>query len=129
MSKKIIINEEQYKKLVLLMKEDCCSQYSYSPENVLIVKKYLDNNFKRGSLEQIGDNGLPTNIQIVAIINPQTGNVAQNMYDHQLLELLIEQFKNMFVDAIERERFLTQVMKDWYYNKISPYGSLSVNFV
>ena len=111
------------------MKEDCCSQYSYSPENVLIVKKYLDDNFKRGNLEQMGDNGLPVNIQIVAIINSQTGNVAQNMYDYQLLELLIEQFKNMFVDEVERKRFLTQVMKDWYYNKISQYGSLSVNFV
>ena len=129
MPKRIIVTESQYKRLVLAMKEDCCKQYTYSPENVLIVKKYLDDNFKRGNIEGIGNDGMPSNTQIVAIINRQTGNVAQNMYDHQLLELLIDKFQNMFVDKEERKRFLIQVMKDWYSNKIGLYGSLSVNFV
>ena len=110
-----------------MLQEEMSKQYSYSPEKVLIVKKYLDDNFKKGSIEGIGDDGMPTNTCIVAMINPQTGNVAQNMYDYQLLELLIDKFQNMFVDKEERSKFLGQVMRDWYEDKIGLYGSLSVN--
>ena len=126
---KVIINEKQAKKLVQLMAEDCacCKQYSYSPEKVLIVKKYLDDNFKKGSIEGMGNDGMPSNTCIVAMINPQTGNVAQNMYDYQLHEFLINKFQNMFVDKDERSKFLGQVMRDWYEDKIGLYGSLSVN--
>lgn len=128
---RLIINEKQCKKLLSLMQEDCChqKQYAYSPENVLIVKKYLDDNFKKGNLEGIGNDGLPNNTPIVAIINTKTGTPAQNMYDHQLLDLLIDKFQNMFVDEMERKSFLLQVMKDWYDNKIGLYGNLSVNYV
>lgn len=104
-------------------------EYSYSPENVLIVKKYLDDNFRRGNLEGLGEDGLPSNTPIVVMINIQTGKPVQDMYDHQLLELLIDKFQNMFVDEIERKSFLLQVMKDWYDNKIGLYGGLSVNHV
>lgn len=125
---KLILTEKQVAKLYkLMLQEEMGKQYSYSPEKVLIVKKYLDDNFKKGSIEGIGDDGMPTNTCIVAMINPQTGNVAQNMYDYQLLELLIDKFQNMFVDKEERSKFLGQVMRDWYEDKIGLYGSLSVN--
>lgn len=125
---KIILTEKQVAKLYkLMLHEEMTMQYSYSPEKVLIVKKYLDDNFKKGSIEGIGDDGMPKNTCIVAMINPQTGNVAQNMYDYQLLELLIDKFQNMFVDKDERSKFLGQVMRDWYEDKIGLYGSLSVN--
>lgn len=125
---KFILTEKQVAKLYkLMLQEEMGKQYSYSPEKVLIVKKYLDDNFKKGSIEGIGDDGMPTNTCIVAMINPQTGNVAQNMYDYQLLELLIDKFQNMFVDKEERSKFLGQVMRDWYEDKIGLYGSLSVN--
>lgn len=125
---KIILTEKQIAKLYkLMLQEEITMQYSYSPEKVLIVKKYLDDNFKKGSIEGIGDDGIPKNTCIVAMINPQTGNVAQNMYDYQLHELLIDKFQNMFVDKDERSKFLGQVMRDWYEDKIGLYGSLSVN--
>ena len=125
---KLILTEKQVAKLYkLMLQEEMGKQYSYSPEKVLIVKKYLDDNFKKGSIEGMGDDGMPTNTCIVAMINPQTGNVAQNMYDYQLLELLIDKFQNMFVDKEERSKFLGQVMRDWYEDKIGLYGSLSVN--
>lgn len=127
---KLILTEKQVAKLYkLMLQEEMGKQYSYSPEKVLIVKKYLDDNFKKGSIEGIGDDGMPTNTCIVAMINPQTGNVAQNMYDYQLLELLIDKFQNMFVDKEERSKFLGQVMRDWYEDKIGLYGSLSVNYL
>lgn len=125
---KIILTEKQVANLYrMMLQEEMSKQYSYSPEKVLIVKKYLDENFKKGSIEGMGDDGMPNNTCIVAMINPQTGNVAQNMYDYQLLELLIDKFQNMFVDKEERSRFLGQVMRDWYEDKIGLYGSLSVN--
>ena len=127
---KLILTEKQVAKLYkFMLQEEMGKQYSYSPEKVLIVKKYLDDNFKKGSIEGIGDDGMPTNTCIVAMINPQTGNVAQNMYDYQLLELLIDKFQNMFVDKEERSKFLGQVMRDWYEDKIGLYGSLSVNYL
>lgn len=125
---KIIITENQCKQLYkMMLQEEMGKQYPYSPEKVLVVKKYLDDNFKKGNLEGIGDDGMPSNTCIVAMINPQTGNVAQNMYDYQLLDLLIDKFQNMFVDKDERSKFLGQVMRDWYEDKIGLYGGLSVN--
>ena len=125
---KLILTEKQVANLYrMMLQEEMSKQYSYSPEKVLIVKKYLDENFKKGSIEGMGDDGMPNNTCIVAMINPQAGNVAQNMYDYQLLELLIDKFQNMFVDKEERSRFLGQVMRDWYEDKIGLYGSLSVN--
>jgi hypothetical protein len=125
---KIIINEKQAKKLVQLMNEECVvTQYTYSPEKVLIVKRYLDDNFKKGSIEGIGEDGMPTNTSIVALMNKQTGNVARNMYDYQLHRFLIDKFQDMFTNDDERSKFLGQVMRDWYEDKIGLYGSLSVN--
>ena len=128
---KLIVNEEQAKKLIRLIKEDCvnCQQYTYSPDNVLIVKKYLDDNFKKGNFAGVGEDGRPSNTPIVAMINVQTGQPTQNMFDHQLLDLLIDEFQGMFVDKNERSRFLSQVMRDWYEDKIGLYGNLSVNHV
>lgn len=127
---KLVINENQAKKLIQLMHEECCcKQYSYSPENVLIVKKYLDDNFKKGNFAGVGEDGRPSNTPIVAMINVQTGQPTQNMFDHQLLDLLIDEFQGMFVDKNERSRFLSQVMRDWYEDKIGLYGNLSVNHV
>ena len=125
---KVILTEKQAEKLIGMMMNET-KEYSYSPENVLIVKKYLDDNFRRGNLEGLGEDGLPSNTPIVVMINIQTGKPVQDMYDHQLLELLIDKFQNMFVDEIERKSFLLQVMKDWYDNKIGLYGGLSVNHV
>jgi hypothetical protein len=45
----------------------------------------------------------------------------------QCKDMLIDKYKKMFTDDDERDKFLGQVMKDWYNNKIGLYGSLSVN--
>jgi hypothetical protein len=104
--------------------------YSYSPEKVLIVKGYLDDNFSHDpedNLEGIGADGYVTNTPIVFMKNTFTGKKIKPMYDYQLLELLCNKFSNMFTDNDEKKAFLGQVMKDWYNNKIGLYGSLSVN--
>ena len=43
--------------------------------------------------------------------------------------ILIEKFKNMFIDKIERQKFLHQVLDDWFNDKIGMFGNLSVNIL
>lgn len=100
--------------------------YSISPDKVKIVKRFLDTNFKKGNYDDIGPDGMPRRTRIVAMIAP-TGDVLKNMYQEDLLDLLIDKFKNMFLDHTERELFLKQVMKDWFDDKIGVLGNLSVN--
>ena len=129
MSKKIILREDQVATLAKLFAKQG-TQYSYSPEKVLIVKQYLDDNFSHDPedmIEGIGADGYVCNTPIVYMINTATRKKLKPMYDYQLMDLLADKFQNMFTDEDEKTKFLGQVMRDWYYNKIGLYGSLSVN--
>lgn len=128
MGKKVIINEEQ---AAMIIKADipprfACKRYAINPDKVMIVKKYLDANFKRGKMETLGDDGFPLITPIIALLS-STGQVLKNMNFEQCHDMLIDKYKKMFSDTDERDKFLGQVMKDWYNNKIGLYGSLSVN--
>lgn len=128
MGKKVIINEEQ---AAMIIKADiphtfACKRYVINPDKVLIVKKYLDGNFKRGKMETIGDDGFPCITPIIAMLS-STGDVLKNMNFEQCKDMLVDKYKKMFSNDDERDKFLGQVMKDWYNNKIGLYGSLSVN--
>ena len=137
--KNVIITEEQERKLISLLKEDSDVQiqkmpvpkstgkpYSIDPDKVLVVKKFLDNNFKKGNLERIGANGMPEKVRIVSMFS-STGEPLKSLYEQDLQDLLIEKFKNMFNDHICRELFMKQVVKDWFDDKIGVLGNLSVN--
>ena len=121
MRKKIIITEKQEQKLL----EHLITERSYpiEPNKVLIVKKYLDNNFKRGKIAQFGENGLPTNTPVVGMLS--NGEVVKNLTASQLFDVLEDEFRGLFNDKIQRSKFLVQVIKDWYTNKISKEGLLS----
>lgn len=121
MRKKIIITEKQEQKLL----EHLITERSYpiEPNKVLIVKKYLDDNFKRGKIAQFGENGLPTNTPVVGMLN--NGEVVKNLTASQLFDVLEDEFRGLFNDKIQRSKFLIQVIKDWYANKISKEGLLS----
>lgn len=134
---KIIITEEQSRQLANQLKEEVYQMpqnidkhenkpYTINPDKVKIVKNFLDKNFKKGNYDDIGPDGMPRRTRIVAMIAP-TGDVLKNMWQEDLLDLLIDRFKNMFLDHTERELFLKQVMKDWFDNKIGVFGNLSVN--
>lgn len=137
--KKIIITEQQEKQLIKLLKEDVNVQqipvpkstgkpYTIDPDKVLIVKKFLDNNFKKGNIEHIGANGMPEKVRIVSMFS-SNGEPLKNLYEQDLQDLLIDKFKNMFSDKLCRELFIKQVMKDWFDDKISVFGNLSVNLL
>ena len=121
MGKKIIITETQEQKLLeyLILEKN----YPIEPSKVLLVKDYLDKNFKKGNLAEFGANGLPVNTPVVGLLN--NGQVVKNLTAKQLFDVLEDEFRGMFSDKIQRSKFLVQVIKDWYANKISKEGLLS----
>ena len=91
---------------------------SYS-DKVEILKKYLDNNFMRATLEKDGnDVGV-----FVKIINKKP--TQKSYWKQDVLDILDKEFNNIVTDKKERDGFLSQLLDDWYNNKISKYGSLS----
>lgn len=121
MKKKIIITEEQEQQLLefLILEKT----YPIDTNKVLLMKNYLDKHFKRGSLAEFGANGLPVNTPVVGLLN--NGQVVKNLNAKQLFDILEDEFRGMFSDKIQRSKFIVQVIKDWYNNKISKEGLLS----
>ena len=135
MKKYIILNESQFRELTGLNHEPgpqdppmkkANKPYTIDPEKVKVVKSFLDKRFQRGSVENIGNNGLPVTVRIVGMLG-DGGDVMRNLYMEQLHDLLVDRFQNMFSDHDERDLFMKRVMEDWYDNKIGVHGNLSVN--
>ena len=122
MVKKIKITEKQEQQLLehLLIEQ----QFPIDPQKVLIVKDYLDKNFKRGNLAEFGSNGLPVNNPVVGLLN--NGEVVKNLTARQLFDVLEDEFRGMFSNKLQRSKFLAKVIQDCYANKISKEGLLSV---
>lgn len=122
MGKKIIITEKQEQQLLehLIVEQE----FPIEPNKVLLVKSYLDSNFKRGKLAEFGENGLPVNTPVVGLIN--NGEVIKNLTARQLFDVLEDEFRGMFSNKIQRSKFLAKVIQDWYANKITKDGLLSV---
>lgn len=123
--KRIKLTEAQEK--MLLSNIICESTYYYvEPDKVLLIKKYLDNNFKRASMSEMGSDGYPKSTPIVGMLD-NNGNVIKNMTDAQLFDLLNDKFHNIYKNNIQRSKFIAQIIKDWFYKKITKEGLLSVN--
>lgn len=97
-----------------------------NPNKVLLIKKYLDDNFVRASMPIIGDDGYPKNVHIVGMKGAD-GEVARNMTAKQLFYLLQDKFKGIYGDKAKRNALIKQTMIDWYNKKISNEGLLSKN--
>lgn len=133
--KKLIITEEQAYALSNVIGQNNQSElpeksgpYIVNPENVLLVKKYLDSTFKKGQIENLGPDGFPAKVRIAGMMT-SNGDIIQNLGEMQLEDLLIEKFKNMFSNKDERQKFLHQVLEDWFNDKIGMFGNLSVNIL
>lgn len=121
-----ILTESQFKNYVLFLKEEQEMKYPVDTEKVGIVKKYLDENFIKGGIPCMGEDGYPITLPIVAMKGTD-GNPIKNMSDKQLFALLLDKFGKIYSDVKQTKRFLRQIMKDWYYGKISKENLLSVN--
>ena len=131
--KTILINEGQVKKLRSAIKENYelkqeSKPFVVNPDKVLIVKRYLDNGFRKGDYECVGDDGFPQKTPIFSMMS-STGDILKTMETEELVDLLVEKFKKMFSDDNEKHLFFNQVVNDWYNNKIGLFGNLSVNIL
>ena len=120
--KKITITEKQEKKI----RETAINEiYGGWGEKVKAVKDYLDKHFSRANSTIMGQNGRPENKQIVAWLDDYK-QVVKTLTDVQLFYIVQDEFKNILSDKDERDKFLKQVIKDWYNHKITKNNSLSV---
>ena len=120
--KRIFVTEEQYNKLTELLKED--TKYYVDPTKVKIVKKFLDIQFKRGSMDSMGSDGYPKRMNIFAM-KGNNGDVVKNLSLEQMVDLLEDKFHHIFTERDKRDRFFKQILKDWYNKKITKEGLLS----
>lgn len=124
MGKRIIITESQYNKLIKEGNSE--KRYAVEPNKVKIVAKFLDDNFLKAGIPTIGEDGYPKTVPIV-VLKGTDGQPMRKMTDKQLFELLKDKFGKIYSSSEKVERFLKQLIKDWYYGKISKEGLLTTN--
>lgn len=101
--------------------------FNPSAEKVLIIKDYLDKNFKKGSIEDIDSNGYPQKTNVINMVS--NGQVIKTIQPDEMLLLLDDKFSKIIQNKGDRKKFLKQVLIDWYTNNISKNGLLSVNTI
>lgn len=121
--KKIIISEE--KEHIIYEEAMLQEMFGGWGEKVKAVKDYLDKNFARAAATIFGEDGKPQVKQVVAWLDDYK-QVVKTLTDVQLFYIIQDQFKKILPDKQERDKFIIQVLKDWYNNKISKNYSLSV---
>ena len=122
-SKTVIITEETEQKLIADILEEA---FYPTSDKVLAIKEYLDKNFAKQKLDSLDDNGYPTKENTVVLLSKEKQPL-KTLNMKELLRLLDDKFHNMVSDNVDRKKFLKQVIRDWYQNKIKNNGILSVN--
>ena len=121
--KTIIISESKSKEFIRRITENALNE-SYS-DKVLVVKKFLDNNFIRSNVENLRDDGTVGQKGVVVLKDSAGQPTEKTFTDIQLFYLVQDKFKKILSKDNGRDNFLKQIIKDWFYGKISKYGSLS----
>jgi hypothetical protein len=105
-------------------------QESFYPSSdmVLLVKRFLDRNFARQLQDDIDSNGYPKKKCVVTMLSTD-GQPLKTMSMRELLLMLDDKFNSMVKDETDRRNFLKQIIRDWFDNKISKQGILSVNLI
>lgn len=116
----IIITESQEN---LLIKSIIEEGFDYN-EKRLLIKKFLDDNFKRASMDKFDENGDPIKYDVVIQLTKDNKPI-KTKSDKQLFYYLQEKFKNILPEK-ERDEFLIDTIKKWYNNKITKNGTTLV---
>lgn len=120
---KIFITERQLNELKEVLLE---KSFYVDTKKVLIVKNFLDKNFSRGTMDSISDKGYPQKTKVIGM-KDGNGETIKNMTFSQMIDLLEDKFHYIYTNRTQREKFLKQVLNDWYNKKISNEGLLSLN--
>ena len=101
-------------------------QYPVEPKKVLIVKKYLDDNFVKGNYSNVNAEGNIENRPAAGMKNPKTGKIEVNLYKNQVFDKMEADLKDIYSnDKVRRTKFLKTVLDHWYMkNGITPEGLL-----
>lgn len=98
-------------------------------DKIDLVKRFLDKNFSRGSMEEVGDDGLKKDIGVFVMKSTNGLPSDTTLYKKDVMDILLHNFPDIIGDSTSNKKFLDQVIKDWYDNKITANGSLtSYNF-
>lgn len=105
-------------------------QESFYPmsDMVLMVKRFLDKGFSRQLQDDIDSNGYPKKKCVVTMLSTDSQPL-KTMSMRELLLMLDDKFNSMVKDEKDRRNFLKQIIRDWFDNKISKQGLLSVNLI
>lgn len=120
--KKIILDERQEKTLFETILQE--SIYGLS-DKVNIIKKYLDNNFIKADYDSMDDNGDMKSNSLVIMKDTKQQPTQHRMTLEQLFEKLKYKYQNIITNKEERDKFLWQLVNDWYNNRISKNGNLT----
>lgn len=121
----IIINEEIENRW---FKQILSESFYPTTERVLMIKRFLDGNFQRSEIDDIGEDGYPKKVKS-AVLMSSNKQPLKTMSQDELLILLDDKFNHMISDKNDRKKFFRQIIKDWMENRISKEGILSVNFL
>lgn len=92
---------------------------------VLKIKNYLDKNFARQYTDDVED-GYPKKIYTVNMLS-NNGQPLKTLEMPEFLMLLDDKFHEIIKSDTDRKSFLKQVIKDWFFKRISTEGILSQN--
>lgn len=121
----IIIDEHIEKNL---FKRVLTESFYPTTEIVLQVKNYLDKNFAKTEIDDIGENGYPIKVKSAVLLSDKKQPL-KTLQPRELLMLLDDKFHKMITNNSDRKKFLKQVVTDWFDDKISKEGILSVNLL
>lgn len=120
----IIINEKQETFLINKILKESTDDYveELGPKR-LELKKFLDSNFKKGSMDVIGDDGEPSKIGLVVMV--RDGKPVKSMDDKMLFYYIQshKRFRNI-VQRKDRDEFLKDTIIAWYNNEITKNGNI-----
>lgn len=122
--KTIIIDEDKEQELI----GNILNEVFYpTAEKVNLITNYLDKNFAKQLLDTLDDNGYPSKEKTVVLLSNEKQPL-KTMNMKELLRLVDDKFQNIMSNKEDRRKFLKQIIKDWYFNKIKN-GILTVNFI
>lgn len=131
--KVVMINKEQLSEIkdydmgAVSFENMLSEAFAPNAQQVVIIKKYLDSNFRRTFIDDIDEFAKP--IKRPAITRLIMGQEVETIEGSELVDILAEKFPNMIGNEEDAKKFMTQVVKDWFDKKISDNGILSVNFI
>lgn len=131
--KVVMINKEQLSEIkdydmgAVSFENMLSEAFAPNAQQVVIIKKYLDSNFRRTFIDDIDEFAKP--IKRPAITRLIMGQEVETIEGSELVDILAEKFPNMIGNKEDAKKFMTQIVKDWFDKKISDNGILSVNFL